>query len=110
MVNYSRRHQLHSEFALPLLFEALLLLGFGVLGATQASMWDTPLALTNVLGFTAVWALGYGLARWMEKQLRRVTDVERREALARDIWAQPRARGEREAMRAIATTRASLDA
>ncbi len=33
MVNYSRRHQLHSEFALPLLFEALLLLGFGVLGA-----------------------------------------------------------------------------
>ena len=33
MVNYSRRHQLHSEFALPLLLEALLLLGFGVLGA-----------------------------------------------------------------------------
>lgn len=60
------------------------LLGFGVLGATQASMWDTPLALTNVLGFTAVWALGYGLARWMEKQLRRVADVERREALARE--------------------------
>lgn len=30
-----------------------------------------------------------------------------REALARDTWAQPRARGDREAMRAIATTRAS---
>jgi transposase len=30
-----------------------------------------------------------------------------REALARDTWAQPRARGHREAMRAIATTRSS---
>lgn len=30
-----------------------------------------------------------------------------REALARDTWAQPRARGDREAMRAIATTRSS---
>ena len=33
MVNFARRRQMHSEYALPLLFEALLLLCFGVLGA-----------------------------------------------------------------------------
>lgn len=33
MVNYARRRQLHGEYALPLLLEALLLLCFGVLGA-----------------------------------------------------------------------------
>jgi uncharacterized membrane protein YoaK (UPF0700 family) len=33
MVNYVRRQRLHGEYALPLLFEAGLLLGFGVLGA-----------------------------------------------------------------------------
>lgn len=32
MVHYARRHQLHSEYALPLLLEALLLLCFGILG------------------------------------------------------------------------------
>ncbi|WP_028103651.1 YoaK family protein [Pseudoduganella violaceinigra] len=33
MVNFARRRQLHSEFALPLLLEAVLLLAFGVMGA-----------------------------------------------------------------------------
>lgn len=33
MVNYSRRRRLQSEYALPLLLEALLLLSFGLLGA-----------------------------------------------------------------------------
>ena len=33
MVNFARRRQLHSEFALPLLLEVVLLLAFGVLGA-----------------------------------------------------------------------------
>jgi uncharacterized membrane protein YoaK (UPF0700 family) len=33
MVNFARRRQMHSEYALPLLFEAVLLLCFGVLGA-----------------------------------------------------------------------------
>ncbi|MES3020043.1 MAG: YoaK family protein [Pseudomonadota bacterium] len=33
MVNYARRQRMDSEYALPLLFEALLLLAFGVLGA-----------------------------------------------------------------------------
>jgi uncharacterized membrane protein YoaK (UPF0700 family) len=33
MVNFARRRGLHSEFALPLMLEALLLLVFGVLGA-----------------------------------------------------------------------------
>jgi uncharacterized membrane protein YoaK (UPF0700 family) len=32
MVNYGRRRRLHSEFAMPLLLEALLLIGFGLLG------------------------------------------------------------------------------
>jgi uncharacterized membrane protein YoaK (UPF0700 family) len=32
MVNFARRRNLHSEFALPLLLEAVLLLAFGVLG------------------------------------------------------------------------------
>ena len=36
MVNYARRHRLHSEYALPLLVEAFLLLGFGLLGARIA--------------------------------------------------------------------------
>ncbi len=34
MVNYARRHHMHSEYALPLLVEAGLLLCFGLLGAT----------------------------------------------------------------------------
>ncbi|MBY0240502.1 MAG: DUF1275 domain-containing protein [Burkholderiaceae bacterium] len=38
MVNYARRHQLHSTYALPLLVEAVLLLGFGVLGARLAQV------------------------------------------------------------------------
>ncbi len=33
MVNYSRRHSMHSEYALPLLVEAGLLLCFGLLGS-----------------------------------------------------------------------------
>jgi uncharacterized membrane protein YoaK (UPF0700 family) len=33
MVNYARRRRMHSEYALPLLFEAALLLCFGILGA-----------------------------------------------------------------------------
>jgi uncharacterized membrane protein YoaK (UPF0700 family) len=37
-VNYGRRRGLASEYALPLLFEALLLLAFGVLGARLASI------------------------------------------------------------------------
>jgi uncharacterized membrane protein YoaK (UPF0700 family) len=32
LVNFARRRRLHSEFALPLVLEALLLLGFGALG------------------------------------------------------------------------------
>ena len=33
LINFSRRRRLHGQFALPLLLEACLLLGFGVLGA-----------------------------------------------------------------------------
>jgi uncharacterized membrane protein YoaK (UPF0700 family) len=38
LVNYARRRRLTSEFALPLLFEAVLLLAFGVLGARLSSV------------------------------------------------------------------------
>jgi uncharacterized membrane protein YoaK (UPF0700 family) len=37
-VNFGRRHGLASEYALPLLIEAILLLAFGVLGARLASV------------------------------------------------------------------------
>jgi uncharacterized membrane protein YoaK (UPF0700 family) len=32
LINWGRRHSLHSRFAMPLMLEALLLLGFGMLG------------------------------------------------------------------------------
>jgi uncharacterized membrane protein YoaK (UPF0700 family) len=38
MVNYSRRRVMHSEFALPLLLEAVLLLCFGLLGARLSTI------------------------------------------------------------------------
>ncbi|SFG45691.1 Uncharacterized membrane protein YoaK, UPF0700 family [Duganella sp. CF458] len=38
MVNFARRRQLHSEFALPLLVEAVLLLAFGVMGTSLQSI------------------------------------------------------------------------
>jgi uncharacterized membrane protein YoaK (UPF0700 family) len=38
MVNLARQQKLNSEYALPLLLEAALLLGFGVLGATLAQV------------------------------------------------------------------------
>lgn len=38
MINYARRRRMQSEFALPLICEALLLLGFGMLGARMADI------------------------------------------------------------------------
>jgi uncharacterized membrane protein YoaK (UPF0700 family) len=38
MVNFARRRHLHSEFAIPLLFEALLMLSFGLLGSQLSSI------------------------------------------------------------------------
>ncbi|WP_349254830.1 YoaK family protein [Roseateles cellulosilyticus] len=38
MINYARRRRLHSEYALPLLVEAALLVGFGLLGAQLSQM------------------------------------------------------------------------
>ncbi|WP_339080678.1 YoaK family protein [Pseudomonas sp. TMP9] len=49
MVNYSRRRQLHSEYALPLMLEALLLLCFGFLGATLATITGLFVPLTVML-------------------------------------------------------------
>ncbi|CAN7730847.1 YoaK family protein [Paraburkholderia hospita] len=40
LVNWGRRRRLHSQYALPLLVEALLLLCFGLMGSHLA-LWDT---------------------------------------------------------------------
>ena len=49
MVNYSRRHNLHSAYALPLLLEATLLLCFGLLGAQIAEVHGAFVSLTVML-------------------------------------------------------------
>lgn len=49
MVNYARRHRLYSEYALPLLLEAVLLLAFGVLGARLQSVQGLFIPLTVML-------------------------------------------------------------
>ncbi|MDX1296953.1 MAG: YoaK family protein [Pseudomonas sp.] len=49
MINYSRRRRLHSEYALPLLLEALLLLCFGFLGAALAQITGLFVPLTVML-------------------------------------------------------------
>ncbi|MET0517840.1 MAG: YoaK family protein [Burkholderiaceae bacterium] len=38
MINYARRRRLHSEYALPLLLEAALLIGFGLMGSRLSQM------------------------------------------------------------------------
>ena len=49
MVNVARRSHLHSEYALPLLLEALLLLVFGVLGARLATIEGLFVPVTVML-------------------------------------------------------------
>jgi len=49
LVNYARRRQLHSEFALPLMLEAVLLLAFGVLGATLQNIHVVMMGLQNAV-------------------------------------------------------------
>ncbi|MFW9078430.1 YoaK family protein [Pseudomonas sp. P2757] len=49
MVNYSRRRRMHSEFALPLLFEAFLLIGFGFLGAQLSTVDGLFVSVTVML-------------------------------------------------------------
>lgn len=44
LVNWGRRHQLHSVYALPLMLEAALMLPFGLMGAITLS-WATPFAV-----------------------------------------------------------------
>ncbi|MFP5390493.1 MAG: YoaK family protein [Gammaproteobacteria bacterium] len=54
MVNGARRRALHSQFAMPLLLEAILLLGFGLLGARLgsdgASVTLTVMLLSFMMG------------------------------------------------------------
>ncbi|NKI94188.1 YoaK family protein [Rhizobacter sp. SG703] len=49
LVNLGRRHQLHSEFAGPLLLEAALLLAFGLLGSRLAELRSYFVPLTVML-------------------------------------------------------------
>jgi uncharacterized membrane protein YoaK (UPF0700 family) len=49
MVNYSRRRAMHSEYALPLLLEAALLLLFGLLGARLAQISGLFMPFTVML-------------------------------------------------------------
>jgi len=49
LVNLGRRRRLHSEFALPLVLEALLLLGFGALGERLARIPGLFVPLTVML-------------------------------------------------------------
>jgi len=49
MVNYSRRRKMQSEYAFPLLLEALLLLCFGVLGARLADIDGLFVSFTVML-------------------------------------------------------------
>lgn len=49
LVNYARRRQMHSEYGLPLLVEALLLLCFGVLGAWLSHIEGLFVPLTVML-------------------------------------------------------------
>ena len=48
MINHARRRRMHSEYALPLLVEAFLLLCFGVLGAWLSSL-DGPFVPVTVV-------------------------------------------------------------
>ena len=53
MVNWARQHRLRSEYALPLMLEALLLLVFGLMGATMGHQTPFAVPLTVlVLAFT----------------------------------------------------------
>lgn len=49
MVNFARRRQLSSEFALPLLLEALLILSFGLLGAQMTRIEGLFVPFTVIL-------------------------------------------------------------
>jgi uncharacterized membrane protein YoaK (UPF0700 family) len=49
MVNYSRRRRMHSEFAVPLLVEAFLLICFGFLGAQLSTVDGLFVSVTVML-------------------------------------------------------------
>jgi uncharacterized membrane protein YoaK (UPF0700 family) len=49
MVNYARRHKLFSEYTLPLLLEAILLLCFGILGTSLSKIYGIFIPFTVVL-------------------------------------------------------------
>lgn len=74
MVHYARRQGLHSEFALPLLLEATLLLAFGGLGARLASIEGLFVPLTVSL-LTFIMGLQNALVTKLTKGEIRTTHV-----------------------------------
>jgi uncharacterized membrane protein YoaK (UPF0700 family) len=74
MINYSRRRNLHSEFALPLLLEAALLLCFGFLGATLAQISGLFVPLTVML-LCFIMGLQNALITKLSKAVIRTTHV-----------------------------------
>ncbi|XHS78543.1 YoaK family protein [Burkholderiaceae bacterium UC74_6] len=49
MINFARRRRLHSEYAMPLLLEAALLIGFGLLGARLSQVEGLFVPVTVML-------------------------------------------------------------
>jgi uncharacterized membrane protein YoaK (UPF0700 family) len=74
MVHYARRHQLHGEYALPLLLEAVLLLCFGMLGG-QLSTIDGLFVSATVMLLSFLMGLQNALITKLSKAEIRTTHV-----------------------------------
>ena len=74
MVNYSRRRRMHSEFALPLLLEAFLLLCFGFLG-TRLSTIDGLFVPVTVMLLCFIMGLQNALITKLSKADIRTTHI-----------------------------------
>jgi uncharacterized membrane protein YoaK (UPF0700 family) len=74
MVNYARQHQRHSEYALPLMLEAALLLGFGLLGARLADI-DGLFVSTTVMLLAFIMGLQNALITKLSRAEIRTTHI-----------------------------------
>ncbi len=74
LVNHARRQQMHSEYALPLLFEAFLLLCFGLLGA-QLSRIDGLFVPATVMLLCFIMGLQNALITKISKAEIRTTHI-----------------------------------
>ncbi len=74
LINYARRHNLHSEFALPLLIEAGLLLFFGALG-TQISSLNSHLIAIIIVLLSFIMGLQNAVITKLSKAVIRTTHI-----------------------------------